>query len=420
MISAEENKHLMEVGPGSLMGELMRRYWQPIGAVAELEDNPIKRIRLMGEDLVMYKDKSGTYGLVDLHCPHRRADLSYGIIEECGIRCNYHGWHFDETGKCLEQPFEEVAYPEAHFKEKITIKAYSLQAKAGMLWAYMGPAPVPLIPDYDAFSESGYKQIIFTEIPCNWFQGQENSIDPVHLEWLHGRWSYHLTNGATREPKAHLKVGFGEFDLGLSYHRVSEGGNEEDEQWTVGRVCLWPNALYTGHFEWRVPIDDENMLSVAWFNNPVPGDEPFEQERIPYWTSPLVDEDTGRWIDTHIMNQDYIAWVGQNASADRTQEHLGGSDGGIILMRRRMLEEARIVADGGEPKAVIRDPEQNHNLYLPRQGRNGPPSSPSPSGRNSGERTDGKAPRNVHLAKQPQEILDEMDKIWAERTSTKV
>ena len=336
--------------------------------------------------------------------------MSYGILEECGLRCNYHGWLYDETGACIEQPFEEVAYPEAHFKDKITIKAYSLQAKAGMLWAYMGPAPVPLIPDYDAFSESGYKQIIFTEIPCNWFQCQENSIDPVHLEWLHGRWSYHLTNGATREPKAHLKVGFGEFDLGLSYHRVSEGGNEEDEQWTVGRVCLWPNALYTGHFEWRVPIDDENTLSVAWFNNPVPGDEPFEQERIPYWTSPLVDEDTGRWIDTHIMNQDYIAWIGQNALADRTQEHLGGSDGGIILMRRRMLEEARIVADGGEPKAIIRDPEQNKELYLPRQGRN----SPGPA---FGETNDGKAPRNIHLAKQPQAILDEMDKIWAERAA---
>ena len=410
MISAEENKQLMEVGPGTLMGELMRRYWQPIGAVAELDDNPVKPVRLMGEDLVMYKDKSGTYGLIDLHCPHRRADMSYGILEECGLRCNYHGWLFDETGACTEQPFEEVAYPEARFKEKISIKAYGLQAKAGILWAYMGPNPAPLVPDYDVFSDSGYKQIIFTEIPCNWFQCQENSIDPVHLEWLHGRWSHYLTNGARREPKAHIKVGFGEFDWGLSYHRVSEGGNEEDEQWTVGRVCLWPNALYTGHFEWRVPIDDENTLSVAWFNNPVPGDEPFEQERIPYWTSPLVDEETGRWIDTHVMNQDYIAWVGQKALADRTQEHLGGSDGGIIMMRRRMLEEARIVADGGEPKAIIRDPKKNHQLYLPKQGRN----RLLEYERN---RAEGKAPRNIHLAKQPKAILDEMDKIWADRAA---
>ncbi len=407
MISAEENKLLMEVGPGTLMGELMRRYWMPLAAQSELDDNPTKTVRLMGEDLVLYKDKSGTYGLVDLHCPHRRADLSYGIIEECGIRCNYHGWRFDETGACIEQPFEEVAYPEAHFKEKITIKAYKIQPKAGILWAYMGPDPAPLVPDYDFLNENGYKQIIYTDVPCNWFQCQENSIDPVHLEWLHGRWSFHLTGGTSREPKAHLKVGFGEFEHGLSYHRVSEGGNEEDEQWTVGRVCLWPNALYTGHFEWRVPIDDTHTLSVAWLIDPVPGDKPFEQERIPYWTSPLVDEDTGRWVNTHVMNQDFIAWVGQNALADRTQEHLGGSDGGIILMRRRMLEEARIVADGGEPKAVIRDAEKNNQIYLPRQGR-------SNTGPIFGARADGKAPRTTLLAKQPQEVLDEMDKVWAE------
>ena len=412
MISEEENKLLMEVGAGTLMGELMRRYWMPIAAVAELDDNPTKPVRLMGEDLVLYKDKSGTYGLIDLHCPHRRADLSYGIVEECGLRCNYHGWLYNEKGECTEQPFEEVAYPDAHFKEKTTIKAYSVEAKAGILWAYMGPDPVPLVPDYDAFSESGYKQIIFTEIPCNWFQGQENSIDPVHLEWLHGRWSrsLNLERGGP-PPKAHLKVGFGEFEYGLSYHRVSEGGTEEEEQWTVGRVCLWPNALYTGHFEWRVPIDDDNTLSVGWFNFNVPGDEPFEQERIPYWFSPLIDEVTGRWVNTHTMNQDFIAWVGQGALADRTQEHLGGSDAGIIMMRRRMLEEARIVADGGEPKAIIRDPEKNHQLYLPRQGRNN-------RGDPFGRRDDGKAPRNGLLAGQPQEMLDEMDRIWAERGAT--
>jgi len=417
MISAEENQQLMQVGAGTLMGEGMRRYWQPIAAVAELDDNPTKNVRLMGEDLVLYKDKSGTYGLVDLHCPHRRADMSYGILEECGLRCNYHGWLFDETGACIEQPFEEVAYPDAHFKEKISIKAYKIEPKAGILWAYMGPDPAPLVPDYDFLNERGYKQIIYTDVPCNWFQCQENSIDPVHVEWLHGRWSKDLDpNSRGPEPRAHAKVGFSEFDWGLQYHRVFEGGTEDEEQWTIGRVCLWPNALFTGFFEWRVPVDDENTLSFAWFNNAVPGDEPFEQERIPYWRSPLVDEKTGRWIDTHIMNQDFIAWVGQNAVADRTQEHLGGSDGGIIMMRRRMLEEARIVADGGEPKAIIRDPEKNHNLYLPRQGRKRVTSSDqAPTGGAFGQEPDGRAPRNRHLSGQPQEILDEMDKIWKER-----
>ena len=418
MISEGENQELMQVGPGSLMGELMRRYWMPIAAAAELEDTPIKQMRLMGEDLVLYRDKEGNHGLLDLHCAHRRADLSYGIQDENGLRCNYHGWLYDHTGACLEQPFEEVAYPDAKFKERIKIKAYPIEEKAGMLWAYMGPGEPPLVPDYDRFYDKGYKQVVYTTIPCNWFQCQENSIDPVHVEWLHGRWSRVLGVGRRGpEPQAHAKVGFDEFEHGIIYRRVFEGGTEEEEQWTVGRVCLWPNALYVGHFEWRVPIDDENTLSVAWFNVPVPGDAPFEQERIPYWTSPLTDEETGRWIDTHVMNQDFIAWVGQGALADRTQEHLGGSDSGIIMMRRRMLEEARVVADGGEPKCVYRDPENDKMLYLPRQGRAReeqglPPAfrSPDPN----------KAPRNVHLARQPQSILDEMDKIWEERGGSTV
>src|SRR6266700_2606065 len=127
MLSEAENQELMQVGAGTLMGELMRRYWMPIAAVAELEDNPIKPVRLMGEDLVLYRDKSGRYGLLDLHCAHRRADLSYGIREEQGLRCNYHGWLYDERGNCLQQPFEEVARPEANYKDRIRLKAYPVE-----------------------------------------------------------------------------------------------------------------------------------------------------------------------------------------------------------------------------------------------------------------------------------------------------
>lgn len=107
MLSADENRVLTQVNAGTLMGDLMRRYWMPVAAVAELNDNPIKLVRFMGEDLVLYKDKSATFGLVDRHYPHRRADMSYGILEDCGLRCNYHGWLFDETGTCLAQPFEK-------------------------------------------------------------------------------------------------------------------------------------------------------------------------------------------------------------------------------------------------------------------------------------------------------------------------
>ena len=417
MLNEEENKLLYEVGPGTPMGELMRRYWMPIAAVAELDDNPTKAVRLMSEDLVLYKDKSGAYGLIDLHCPHRRADLSYGFVEDCGLRCNYHGWLFDENGNCIEQPFEEVTHPEARYKDRIKIKDYRVEPKAGILWAYMGPDPAPLVPDWDYYHINGYKQVIFAHIPCNWFQCQENSIDPVHFEWLHSNWSLVMKGQEGRSP-THLKLGFDEFEHGFVYRRVREDTTEEDELWTTGRVCLWPNALYTGFFEYRVPIDDHNTLSVALFNNAVPRDEPFVQDRIPYWTSPIKDPETGRWIATHVMNQDFIAWVGQGAVADRTQEHLGESDRGVILMRRKMIEQARLVADGGEPKGLIRDPELNHNVHLPRVGSGlgaGGQSSAAPGAGNGRPAELARAPRNFHLTGQPQEILDEMDRIWAER-----
>jgi 5,5'-dehydrodivanillate O-demethylase len=403
MLSAEENATLTRVGPGTLMGELLRRYWQPIAAVAQLDEEPTRAIRLMGEDLVLYRDGGGRYGLLDRHCPHRRADLSYGMVEACGLRCHYHGWLFDETGACRQQPFEEVARPEARFKDKIHVKAYPVEAKAGLLWAYLGPAPAPLVPDWDLYHEIGYRQIVFSEVPCNWFQGQENSIDPVHFEWLHSNWGAALRGQPADRVPPHLKLGFSEFEWGFVYRRVRADTTEADELWTVGRVCLWPNCLYTGKFEWRVPVDDETTLHVAWFNDPLPGPEPFEQPRIPYWYGPIVDEWTGRWITSHIMNQDFVAWMGQGRIADRTQEHLGESDRGVILLRRRMLEEAAVVARGGEPKAVVRDPARNHKLALPRvrQGLGAPAGA-------------GPRPMVFH-AGQPAEIAEEFQRAWDAR-----
>jgi 5,5'-dehydrodivanillate O-demethylase oxygenase subunit len=170
-----------------------------------------------------------------------------------------------------------------------------------------------------------------------------------------------------------LRVGFDEFEHGFTYRRILEGQPEDDELWTVGRTCLWPNCLFTGaHFEWRVPIDDANTLSVGWFFDRVPTDmEPFSQERIPYWHGAISDPATGRLITSHVMNQDFIAWTGQGAIADRTREHLGESDRGVILMRRRILEEAKVVTGGGEPKGLIRDPAANVCVELPIIGRRG-------------------------------------------------
>src|SRR5262245_21911974 len=133
MLSQEENERLIRVSRGSPMGELLRRYWMPIGALTEFDKISIKPIRLFGEDLVLYKDLRGTFGLIDRQCAHRRADLSYGFVEECGLRCNYHGWRFDENGRCIEQPYDDTAAPGARFKNKVGIKSYPVAGKAGLL-----------------------------------------------------------------------------------------------------------------------------------------------------------------------------------------------------------------------------------------------------------------------------------------------
>jgi 5,5'-dehydrodivanillate O-demethylase len=368
MLDSATNRLLTQVGPGTRMGDLLRRYWMPIAGESEFEKETTKPVRLLGENLTLYKDLSGNYGLVDRHCPHRRADMSYGFVEQCGLRCNYHGWLFDASGKCLEQPYEDVAQPQARFRDKVRIKAYPVQARAGLIWAYLGPEPAPLVPNWEPFTwKNGFVQIVFAEIPCNWFQCQENSIDPVHFEWMHSNWSVRLSDQQGPYSPKHLKLAFDEFDYGFVYRRVREGMTESDLMWTVGRVCLWPNCLFTGdHFEWRVPVDDANTLSVAWCFTRVPREqEPYVQDRIPAWRGPVQEQATGRWITSHIMNQDFVAWVGQGVVADRTQEHLGASDRGIILARQRFLSDLDVIAEGGDPKAIVRDPAVNTCISLP-------------------------------------------------------
>jgi 5,5'-dehydrodivanillate O-demethylase oxygenase subunit len=369
MLSQAENERLTQVGPGTPMGELLRRYWMPIAAVTEFKEKAIKPVRLMGEDLVLYQDLSGTFGLVDRQCPHRRADLSYGFVEQCGLRCNYHGWLYDEAGNCKEQPYDDTANPKGRFKDKIKIKSYPVQAHAGLLWAYMGPAPAPLIPNWEPFTwKNGFAQIVFGEIPCNWFQCQENSIDPVHFEWMHTNWTARLKGGDTTDygPR-HVLVDFDEHDFGFVYRRVREDTDMDHAMWTVGRVCLWPNAFFLGdHIEWRVPVDDGTTLSVTWaFNRVPPNREPFVQGDIPYWYGPITEPDTDRWISSHVMNQDFIAWVGQGRIADRSKENLSPSDKGVAMIRRRFKQDLEKIANGEDPKAVFRDAAENTARMLP-------------------------------------------------------
>ncbi|MBF8254722.1 MAG: ring-hydroxylating oxygenase subunit alpha, partial [Deltaproteobacteria bacterium] len=169
MLTQEENELLTRIGPGAPAGELLRRYWHPISVINELtEEAPTKLVRILGEDLVLFRDKSGRIGLIEDRCAHRGASMFYGRVEARGIACPYHGWLFDTEGNCLETPAEPA---ESKFHLKIKHKAYPVRKFIGLYWTYMGPKPAPAIPKYDLWvRKDGRRRILVQpQLDCNWF-----------------------------------------------------------------------------------------------------------------------------------------------------------------------------------------------------------------------------------------------------------
>ncbi|MCH8198493.1 MAG: hypothetical protein IIA54_00285 [Chloroflexi bacterium] len=224
-------------------------------------------------------------------------------------------------------------------------------------------------------------EVALAELPCNWLQCQENSHDPVHLEWLHGYWGVHQQREKARKeggepdtmpiiPRHHKKIGFSEFEHGIIKRRIVDDATEEDADWKTGHPALFPHILYVGdmrqsNLQFRVPIDDTHTLHVTWFfYKAAPGAEPLVQESVPYFNVPLYDDD-GALIPDLVNHQDFLAWITQGPNADRTLEKLGESDRGIILLRKQLKEQLAIVADGGDPMNVFRDPARNECITLP-------------------------------------------------------
>jgi 5,5'-dehydrodivanillate O-demethylase len=383
MLSEEINDRYTRVDAGTPTGELMRRYWHPISTVSQMNDKATKKIRLLGEDLVLYKDKSRTFGLIEPHCAHRRMNMIYGIPEENGLRCPYHGWMFNETGQCVEQPYEETEDPDARFKDKIQMKAYPVEQKAGLLFAYLGPAPAPLVPNWDVFAmDDVIRDVGMTILPCNWSQCQEKSLDPVHLEWLHGYWSNFITDMRGEPDKkwairTHEKIKFDEFEYGIYKKRVLNGGSEQDTAWREGHPIVFPYFLRQGGdgfnrdhwnmtgpaFQIRVPIDD--YTTAHWWvmcHQKEAGAPDQRAEDIPFFSPPLIELDAEgqpyEILDSN-SSQDVAAWITQGAIADRTGENLGRSDVGIIMFRKMLEENIRVVEDGGDPMNTFRTEQEN-------------------------------------------------------------
>src|SRR5436309_2083720 len=184
-LTDEEIQRISQVGPGTPGGELLRRYWQPIAGLHQVtEENPTAYIRMLGEDMVLFKDKSGRVGLIADHCSHRGASLLYGRVEERGIACAYHGWLYDTAGNCLECPAEPAG---SMFHLTVKHRAYPVEKFVGLYWAYLGPEPAPVVPRYDVWvRRDGRRRIIVhPQLDCNWLQPMENSADPAHADILH-------------------------------------------------------------------------------------------------------------------------------------------------------------------------------------------------------------------------------------------
>jgi len=369
MLSPAANEYLTQTSKGTPMGELMRRYWQPIAASGELADRPTKQVKLMGEELVLYRDRSGTLGLIDRRCPHRRVDLSYGIPEEHGLRCMYHGWMMDETGQCIEQPFEETVHPDGRFKEKVKVAGYPVRELGGLIFAYLGPAPAPELPMWEPLvADNVARDIAISVLPCNWVQCQENSLDAVHTEWLHGNYSTYLDEVMglpedQRRPKAkpHLQIAFTAFEYGIIKRRIQVGDDTDSDMFHTGHPVLFPNILQVGSpqrltMQFRVPMDDEHTLHISVYTfRAAEGKTVPAQDPVPYWYVPLQDAEE-RFIVNRTFNQDYMAWATQGPIARRDLEKLGESDVGIILFRRQLMEQVRLMEDGADPMNVFRKP----------------------------------------------------------------
>jgi len=363
-ITEEENRTLTEVGPGTPMGDLLRRYWHPVAATRELEQYPTRPVRILGEDLVLYKDGGGNYGLIERWCAHRGTDLCMGMVEEYGLRCARHGWLYSETGQCLDMPLEEEP-----FADQVKLHGHSVVEKGGMLWAYIGPQPAPLVPEWEPFSwQDGIVQVVFTVLPCNWLQCQENALDPVELEWLQDGIALHALGGPAPERPGLVDFEYDEFEYGYLY-RSAEKGTDKSIPWHVGRVALWPNALFAGdrrscRFEWRVPMNDSTTMNVAWFFDAAAPNAELPEQRDFFWFAPTKDDEEEP-ITSHLLNRKFTIWMHQPTIVDRSKEFLTDGDKGVITYRGKLFSQIALIADGGEPKAVLRDPNDNSHLALP-------------------------------------------------------
>jgi 5,5'-dehydrodivanillate O-demethylase oxygenase subunit len=388
MLRSDLNDRLTQVGPGTPMGDLYRRYWLPIATQTDIADNPVKRVRILGENLVLFATADGSLGLVAERCPHRGASLGYGFPDGNGLRCPYHGWLFSPEGKCLEQPNQTPDSPS--LKERSAIAGYPVQALGGLVFAYMGPTPVPPLPRFDLYTwqegNGRFRDIGSAIIPCNWLQIMENSIDQVHYEWLHLRFTAFARRMAGREveakPPSHsMKFRYRDTAYGF-LKEYSVDPDDEVTRWMINGPIAFPNIVVTGPagmpcFQMRVPVDDVTTRMYFYTSyklSPAQKDrlrgvlaaDVLDGQRVPFIRRdpPRVDTVDYVALDNN-GTQDLLVVMSQGRLYDRATENPGRSDVGLTMFRNLLWRELEKIGRGEDAMNVFRDPNENERLDLP-------------------------------------------------------
>jgi len=394
MISAEENALLTCTDPGTACGTLLRRYWQPVALSSELSPGgaPLP-VRILGEDLVLFRDDQGRPGLLGVHCCHRGADLSYGRVEDGGLRCIYHGWLYDVDGNCLDQPGEPEGGRE---RSSFHQPAYPCREQVGVIFAYLGGGEPPLLRNFE-FLSAPADHVFVSKIHhgCNYLQANEGNIDPVHLSFLHrnleesesdkarvvkgGDSSPNSLIGRNLAPTIDVEL----TDFGVRIYTTR--GLDEAKQYLRVSYFILPNlSAFPGQtgehgctINWHVPIDDthhwkfvfvfdrDNTINAALAKQD--RSDMTEDYRLirNQANRYLQDRDSMRdqsfsGIGHHFQAQDLCVTEGEGPVQDRTQEHVVTSDRAILAARKLILRSIKDVQDGGEAPSVKRDPESNH------------------------------------------------------------
>ncbi len=330
-------------GPRTLAGRFMRTFWQPVARAQDLLPGRAKPIRVMSEDFTLYRGEAGTPHVLAFRCAHRGTQLSVGWIEGDCIRCFYHGWKYDHTGQCVEMPAEDPSFP-----PKVRIASYPCEEYLGLIFAYFGEGDPPPLPRYPELEEEGVHEVTARVVPYNYFNGVENSVDIVHVAFVH-RDSGFSDSGLKGIPEP----GAVETEYGILMEDRYPNGQVRVtifEMPTLIRLKIFPRdgLGWRTFLSWKVPIDDESYYSYSLNSSTANSGDPEDirlGREILAGRRRLSVDDIGEYA-RRVNLQDFVAQAGQGIIADRTHERLGRSDKAVILLRKIWQRELRALAEG--------------------------------------------------------------------------